>query len=196
MKRLLLISSLTLLAISCSNNNMLIQNAVDSQMSQYPESRLQDLYKSFFQDRFGPAHLITNRQGALDYILSELAEADTLVGPYCEPVGWEGRHVRVSLLAVKDGGISADELTDAFVESASPVTDDKLGAWKEEWREILQVIEKRYPDIPGLAEDKHAIDSLLQTGQYAMHHSREYNMAYHPHYRLVRKDIAEKLLGE
>ena len=29
------------------------------QMDNYPESRLIDLYKNFFQDKFGPGHMIT-----------------------------------------------------------------------------------------------------------------------------------------
>lgn len=57
-----------------------VKVAVAAQMESYPESRLQDLYKSFFQDRLGPGHIIRDRQSARDYILSELATADTLMG--------------------------------------------------------------------------------------------------------------------
>jgi hypothetical protein len=51
-----------------------VKAAVATQMESFPESRLQDLYKSFFQDRFGPGHIISDRQSALNYILSELAK--------------------------------------------------------------------------------------------------------------------------
>ena len=65
--------------------------AVERQMTQFPESRLQDLYKSCFQDRFGPGHLISDREGALRYIEAEVQEAVSMDGVLTEPCGWEGR---------------------------------------------------------------------------------------------------------
>jgi len=41
---------LTILLASCANNDIIkIKAAANSQMSLYPESRLKDLYKAFFQ---------------------------------------------------------------------------------------------------------------------------------------------------
>lgn len=168
-----------------------VKAAVSTQLETYPQSRLQDLYKSFFQDRFGPGHIIRDRQSALDYILSEIAEADTLAGPRTEPCGWQGHYTRVNLSVVTDGLISAEELTDALMASAKEVKPEDIERWKDEWAEILAIIEKDHPDIPDLAEDKSKIDELLSSGQYAYHHSAAYEAAYHPHYRIIASSVLD-----
>lgn len=167
-----------------------VKAAVATQMESFPESRLQDLYKSFFQDRFGPGHIISDRQSALDYIRSELASADTLMGPRTETCGWQGNYVRVNLSVIADGLMTAEELTDALMGSAKEVREEDIEGWKSEWSAILAIIEKDYPDIPGLQEDKARIDELLASGQYAYHHSDAYNAAYHPHYRIIASNLA------
>ena len=166
-----------------------VKAAVAKQMESFPESRLQDLYKSFFQDRFGPGHIITDRQSAQDYILSEWASADTLMGPRTETCGWQGNYVRVNLSVLADSLMTAEELTDALMASAKEVKEEDVQAWKAEWAEILAIIEKEYPDIPDLQQDKARIDGLLASGQYAYHHSAAYNAAYHPHYRIIASEL-------
>jgi len=166
-----------------------VKASVSRQLETCPESRLQDLYKSFFQDRFGPGHIISDRQSALDYILSEYASADTLMGPRTESCGWQGNYVRVNLSVLADGFMKAEELADALMASAKEVKDEDIQGWKAEWAEILAIIEKDYPGIPDLQEDKARIDELLSSGQYACHHSAAYNAAYHPHYRIIAKEL-------
>ena len=191
MKKALLIV-LTILALTGCTRALVdhdaVRAAVSTQMKSYPESRLPDLYKSFFQDRFGPGHIISDRQSALDYILSELASADTLMGPATEPCGWQGNFVRVNLSVIADGQTSAEALTDALMASAKEVAPEDIERWKIEWAEIESIIEKSYPDIPDLAADKTKIAQLLSSGQYAYHHSAAYNAAYHPHYRIIAKE--------
>lgn len=164
-----------------------VRAAISMQLKTCPESRLQDLYKSFFQDRFGPGHIIRDRESARNYILSELAGVDKLTGPRTEPCGWEGNYVRVNLSVIADGAMTADELTDALMASAKEVKEEDIERWKEEWKEIVAIIEKDYPVIPDLEADKAKIDELLASGQYAYHHSEAYNAAYHPHYRIIAK---------
>ena len=53
-------------------------------MAQFPKSTLQDLYKSFFQDRFGPGHIIADEASAMRYLQYELATMDNPVGPLLE----------------------------------------------------------------------------------------------------------------
>lgn len=166
-----------------------VKVAVAAQMESYPESRLQDLYKSFFQDRLGPGHIIHDRQSARDYILSELATADTLMGPRTVSCGWQGNYMRVNLSVIADGLMTVEKLTDALMASAKEVSDEDIYRWRNEWAEIEAIIEKTYPDIPELQVDKVLIDELLNTGQYDLHHSAQYNAAYHPHYRIIAKEF-------
>ena len=173
---------------SCSSqvvDSVAVETAVSTQLERFPESRLQDLYKSFFQDRFGPGHLIADRASALNYIRSELAEADTLMGPETELCGWQGNYVRVNLSVIADGMMTAEEMTDALMASAKEVTEDDIDLWKKEWAQIEAIIEKNHPNIPDLAEDKAKIREMLEAGQFACHHSPAYETTYHPHYRII-----------
>lgn len=194
MKRFFILLSCILCLASCKQgmvDSAAVKAAVSTQLETYPESRLQDLYKSFFQDRFGPGHIIRDRQSALEYILSEIAEADTLAGPRTEPCGWQGKYTRVNLSVITDGLISAEELTNALMASAKEVKPEDIEHWKDEWAEIVAIIEKDHPDIPDLAEDKSKIEELLSSGQYAYHHSAAYEAAYHPHYRIIASSVLD-----
>ena len=179
---------LLILLTSCKPavvDSFAVETAVSTQLGRFPESRLQDLYKSFFQDRFGPGHLIADRESALRYILTELEEADTLMGQETELCGWQGNYVRVNLSVISDGKMTADEMVDALMASAKEVTKDDIERWKTEWAQIEAIIEKNHPNIPDLAEDKAKIKEMLDAGQYACHHSPAYEAAYHPHYRII-----------
>ena len=50
------------------------------QMTDYPESTLKDIYKNFFQDAFGPGHLMSDAEDAEKrmeaYLRSECEQAE------------------------------------------------------------------------------------------------------------------------
>ena len=81
----------------------------------YPQATLQDVYKGEFQDEFGPAHLLTNREAVKSYVVRELLLSDTLGGEYCEPCGWKKRYWRVNLSVIRDSILSVDDFVDAFM---------------------------------------------------------------------------------
>ena len=65
MKRNLLISFFCLLCLWVSaaekvDFDKAVRTAVERQMQFYPKSTLKDLYKNFFQDKFGPGHIISD----------------------------------------------------------------------------------------------------------------------------------------
>jgi hypothetical protein len=60
--------------------NFRIEKAVINELKYYPEARLRDIYKNFFQDAFGPGHLIPDTTHAGNYLNYELQQpiGDTL----------------------------------------------------------------------------------------------------------------------
>lgn len=187
-----------LLFVGCGNadkgQEKAIAKAVETLMDRYPEATLQDVYKSCFQDHFGVAHLLADRERVKGYIAYELASADSLCGAYYEPCGWRGNFVRVNLLAVRDGYISADELTDAFMASAAYSSNEVTEAWLTEWNTILRIIKKRGFDtkMADFAADSLRLAKLLGEGKYVMHHSEAFGRAYHPHYRIIHRSLFEE----
>jgi hypothetical protein len=179
-----------------------IKDAIDDQFGQYPESRVTDIYKNFCQDNLGPGHLIPNPQSARDYLLSELQEyrEDLDSARYDKPalrytpVGDKHNYVRVDLSVVLDGLIDEETLLDAFVRSANEGRILSEKDWVRKWHRVADVIRRRYPDIPGAEADLAALDSLVGAGDLIMHHSDAFDAAYHPHYRIVARDIFENEL--
>ena len=196
MKRLIAFALASILLASCANNDTAkIEDAVNSQMSLYPEARLQDLYKAFFQAEFGPEHIIADTASAGRSLDSELIIPDKSDIMY-EPIGVDSTFFRVYLCAVQSGRISRNELFDAFISGARKVKTDEIEKWAEKWHKIENVIESMNLQLPGFEADSATIDSLFNTGQYALHHSQQFRDKYDPHYRIVRKDLFYERLYE
>ncbi len=75
--------------VSCPLSVDKIQKSVRRQLNDFPKSTLQDLYKSFFQDRFGPGHLVSDTSMAGRYLRHELNNSTVFHEKYYEPTGYE-----------------------------------------------------------------------------------------------------------
>jgi hypothetical protein len=178
------------------------REAIGQQLKLYPETRVQDIYKSFCQDNLGPGHLIPNTEAAKAYLLEELQtyREDVENGRYDKPalryvsVGDAGNYVRVDLSVILDGKVDEETLLAAFVRSANEGRTMSTDEWKEKWASVADVIRKDFPALPDAEKDLAAIDSLMAEEHYILHHSRIFNETYHPHYRIVARDIFDKEL--
>ena len=189
----ILISFVLLILAGCAETNRQSrEDFVRTYLQKYPQATLQDIYKGSFQDVFGPAHLLTNREAVKNYVLKELEHAQTLEGEYYTPCGWQGNFYQVNLSVVQEGKISIDELVDAFLESARNIDTTLTQAWIDEWKLLQQIVRSVSPDLPGFEEDSTLLAHLLNQGKYVVHHSRKFNQHYHPHYRIIRKDLFEE----
>ena len=190
---------LLILAIACSFNlfgqsidTVAMRSAIEMQLVTYPESTLQDIYKSFYQEHFGPGHIISDTASARRYLMRELSEMDKNQSPYFEPTGSQGDYVRVYLSAIADSLISAEQLLDAFVRSANLWQEPTVN-WMEKWEAIVSIIQANKMEVQGFETDLPLLTEAAQNNQ-AVHHSRRYNDAYHPHYRIVERCIFEREL--
>lgn len=194
MKKIVLLFFVALMLFSCRNNtDFLIRTAVENQMKNYPESTLQDLYKCFFQDYFGPGHIVSDSLAARDYLASELEYmGDNTAVLLYESTGYQNNFVRVSLDVIRDSIVPFDVYLSAFLRSVKDIEGLSHEEWCGEWSKIIAVIDDMNLNLPNYQGDKLSIDSLLGAGKYVMHHSRNYGVAYHPHYRIMRRDIFDK----
>ena len=171
-----------------------IEGFINRQLQTYPKSRLLDIYKSCFQDYMGAEHLVSDRQRVKAYLDEELntTSLDDLMPWYYEPCGIDSCYYRVSIRAIKEGIITEGQLLDAFIRSANSETKPSVESWSDRWRMIIGTIDQMKLNLPDFQEDKQFIDSVLSVGKYAISHSPEYREAYHPHYRIVERNIFEK----
>ena len=180
--------------LSCAKKNPThakIRHAVEQQLSQYPESTLRDLYKNFFQDRFGPGHIIADNSAADRYLRYELNTAEGFEGLDYEPTGYEGRFYRVNLGVIVDGRVPYDKYIDAFIRSVNGITPISIEEWSKEWHEIDSVIMTMGLQLEDLSADRAEIKALIEGGDYVMHHSQRFNDHYQPHYRIIERTIFE-----
>lgn len=169
-----------------------VRVAVERMMADYPHSTLQDIYKSFFQDNFGPGHAAPDSAKAAAWLRNELAKVDRLDVQLYEPTGYKGNYYRVSLAAIASGKVKADALLSAFLRSVRAVQSSEVDAWAKEWEQIEGIIAAMDLSLQNYDADAKAIAAMLAKGHYAVHHSRVYNEHYAPHYRIIAKDIFEK----
>lgn len=170
----------------------LIANAVNRIVTTYPKATLQDIYKSFFQERFGPGHIIPDEVAAKQYLEKEMAQWRDVCPMSYEPTGLRGDYVRVGLGYVVKGVIPLDVFTAAFVRSANNAQSMPLSQWVKEWQHVTNVVDSMNLTLENYARDKSRIDTLLSSGGYVMHHSQSYRDSYNPHYRIIKKEIFEK----
>jgi len=172
-----------------------IHLALRQQLENYPESTLADVYKNFFQDAFGPGHLMSDTAAAVRYIKKELEQTPgfSQKSPI-EFTGYKHQFVRVDLFLVKNGTLPLDVFVKAFTESASDFQIPDIESWKKEWNLILGEMEAKEIYPMHYNEDKIMLDSLLNSGKFVVHHSHRYIEAYQPHYRIVSAKNYEKYL--
>ncbi len=193
LKKVVFTSFILLLLTSCSMNEAKqIHQAVKYQLKHYPASHLKDIYKNFFQDFYGPGHLLQNPEASLNYLQNELKEVDscTLHKPV-EGTGYKNNFVRVDLCLITRGEISLAEFSRLFLESAETFKIPEIEEWQEEWDKILKVIEEMDVEIENFKEDKAELAKMLERNEYVVHHSDAYIEAYDPHYRIIRKELMD-----
>lgn len=169
-----------------------IKESVIRHQESYPSSTLQDLYKFYFQDYFGPGHMISNPDAAGKYLEYELEQNDYIDTVMLFPTGYKGNFLRVNLQLIKDGTLPKSVFMQHFIQSANAVTGISMEDWREEWGRILSVIREVSPGLPGFEADRQRIDSLLEEGEYVVHHSTLFLETYHPHYRIIQRDVFEE----
>lgn len=186
--------ALLVVATACTGDSTRerIRQSVERQMERYPHSTLRDLYKNYFQDRFGPGHIIADEKAADNYLRYELENAATMEGDDYEPTGYEERFMRVNLSVIADGRVPYDKYLSAFVRSVNGIEPITVEQWREEWKVIDEVINKMNLNLSNYEADRAEIWALLERGEYVMHHSKLFEQHYDPHYRIIEREIFQR----
>lgn len=169
-------------------------------MTVFPQSQLRDVYKFCFQDFFGLEHIMSDSAGAVRYIEYELSHSDTNDWDrplFYYPLTIVNNYVRVDLNYVRKGIIPIGLMVTAMLQSGRPHDVDEktmLDQWKSLWQLIVQCLDDVEPRPLNFEDDSLMIDQQLSSGQYAVHHSRLFNETYRQHYRIIRRDVFDRLL--
>ena len=154
--------------------------------NRYPLMEPQDYGKLIFQSVFGPEHMVANRQMVWEYMVEEFSGMTQDALPQVsEDIG--NGLCRFPLCACSSME-AAELLTDLFVLTAKEgggTSEEEKDRLREELRDKLELVKAL--EIPGMEA---WAQQWREKGYPAVHHSKAYNEAYHPHYRLLRKEYA------
>jgi hypothetical protein len=174
-----------ILVAGCNSAERELKTAIEAKLNAQPEMTLQDIYKDFFQDEFGPGHLLSNPASARSYFDEELKGMTSRARHDAEPCGLGKNFVRVPMDLVKDGLIDKDEFFDAFVESSKNFRTPDLSRWIRKWQQIEAVINKSKLELRDLEQNRTMLREMLNEGKTMVHHSDLYRENYDPHYRIM-----------
>jgi hypothetical protein len=161
-----------------------IQKSLTAYMKKYPKSKLVDVYKFYYQDLFGPAHFIHNKNDAFSYLLKELQVPMNPVS-YVEPLGYMQNYYRVHLNLLQDGLFDASSFFEIFLKSAAITPTYNPQQCSELWYEVLCCIEKSYAYLIEPEQQNIISEAIINDG--SLHHSSIYSESYKPHYRIIHK---------
>ena len=155
----------------------------------YPLMEPRDAVKLIYQNEFGGGHMIRDESGCLDFLRQEYESVKQCPDlPLLEEIGSE--IVRVNLAALDHHGYSPASVGTAFLLSAAVHQGNpdsflhKLSTLKE------LTAEGKMPFSP---KDLEAyLESYAAAGYPAVSHSATYRNAYHPAYRVIRKEFLPK----
>ena len=166
------------------------------QIENHPNQTLQDVYKSCYQDEYGPGHLISNESSAINSLLQEIntIEKDYTPITLFERTGIYGNYLRVDLTLVRDGIIPFFVLFRALTISATIGGQKTDENWSTIWSEIVEEIKIQGLKFEHFEEDLANLDTISKSEDKVVHHSEMYENVYHPHYRIIEKNAFEKFI--
>lgn len=160
-----------------------------------PNVRIEDAYKYVFQATRGGEHAAPSRDEAWAWLSSEWSSLGAAAANEneWEPLCPGGEIGRLNLRPYKAAGGKSDALLDAFLASAREYRgepEDFISAWAELGKSLRQ---KKIGAIDHKAWKR--LDSEMRAkGFPAIHHSRTYEAANHPAYRVLTLLQAQRLI--
>ena len=177
---------LSLLAISK-------EEAIDYLINTYPKARIVDVYKSFYQDNYGPGHLLGDSISAIRYFNYELEDTMEWGGPAYEFTGEGKNFMRLNMNLIRTGKIPKEEYFKAFKNSLGQVETPVDEYWISEWNLIDSIINRKDYHFIKEDQDKEYIKEKIETRNFPIHHSENFNDNYKFHYRIISIPEFEKL---
>jgi hypothetical protein len=192
MDRFITFILLAIIVGSCTQPVSKTEEFVNAEFATFPESRFVDVYKSFFQDAFGPGHIIADTAHAGIWVDEELKNDEWPDTIQWQATGIEHDYYRINLVLVKNGTIPRNTLLLAMLESATLARKPEISEFKKQVNELYEAVKKQRPLLPDLEKDKAAIDAQLDKGEVMMHHSEHYLQTYQRRYRIVHHSVFER----
>ncbi|HQZ96035.1 MAG TPA: hypothetical protein PLP21_06925 [Pyrinomonadaceae bacterium] len=158
--------------------------------------RIEDAYKWTFQATRGGEHAVPDTESARNWMMGEWdsLSAKAAVEPIWDPLCKGDDIGRLNLRPFKARGGKPDDLLDAFLASSREYRSDRKN-FVTAWNELGRRLKKR-PAGNLKYGDWLSLDTEMKARNYpAVHHSKAYDEAVQPSYRILTKAEMNKLLA-
>lgn len=157
---------------------------LSNQLILYPRLEVQDLYKLTYQAAMGSEHAVQDVEETGNRLERELRELDEGPDePTVDAISPDGRIVRVNLRPYIAAGGDPFAILAAFLRTANEYQGN-VEQLRRFWSfvEQLAVVE----ELPFALVELEGFFAGMETERFpAIHHSRAYQNAYHPAYRVI-----------
>jgi len=147
----------------------------------YPHMKIQDLVKLIYQNEFGSSHMIEDEYISLKRLSDEMDSLEALSGYDFEDIG--NGLCRMNLGGLKNKNIDPATVNRFFINTANHMRGSV-----DSFEHKLEIIRQ----MPVYDEDALAfLEAYKSRGYPPLSHSDIYKEAYHPSYRVVKKEYCE-----
>lgn len=157
---------------------------IRQEFARHPAMHPEDLYKFLHQAAMGSEHAMTDTAEARAWMTSELATMGAGAGEgSIDTIAPGGTIVRVNLRPWVAAHRSTDSLLSAFIRTAETVAPDTMRL--ERYLAAADSLVASGPAPFTATAWRALVEKERGEGFPAIHHSPEYEAAYHPAYRVV-----------
>lgn len=161
------------------------KNLLLSHFREYPSAQIEDIFKFLHQSAFGCGHMVSDEEGALEYIEKEKNSVSCSSENKIEML--DGEFCRVHLTCLNKG-MRAQTLARLFYLS-SKCKSSGLGALQQKLRTARELVKEELLPF-SLEEFDTALNEWKGEGFCARHHSDAFRQAYSPSYRVISSKYA------
>jgi hypothetical protein len=150
----------------------------------YPRMQVEDLYKLAHQAAMGSEHAVIDIQSARQWLSNELEKLPlTSAEPLIDLISPDRNIARVHLKPFFESGGDPENLLQAFLRTANEF-HGSMDLLRVYWKDIKVLAQ--LGEIPVPPDSLEAFIGRMEAAKYpAVHHSAQYQQAYHPNYRVV-----------
>jgi hypothetical protein len=168
------------------------QRIVLEHYSRYPLLQVEDLYKLAHQGALGSEHATQNISDARNWLAREIGDLpESSAEPIADEISPENHIVRIHLKPYIEAGGDSNDLLAAFFKTANEYHGN-IDLLKDNWRCIEDLVVQ---GELGISPEKIRtfFKSMEAMSFPAVHHSEQYEHAYHPSYRVIKLDFLQNL---
>ncbi len=174
-----------------ADENAMKQNDVTKKLliqhcKNYPQLRVEDLFKYIFQSSFGCEHLVSNENAVLEYIKREYESVPKNESPKTEEL--DGNYSRVHLSCI-NAGLTAETLAKIFCLSAKK-EENGIESLENKIEVLKELIDENALKI-NREEFYIMLDKWKSCNYPPIHHSEQFRITYRPAYRVIANRYAD-----